>query len=387
MAMEVIWVRNFTPVLLTTIYAFASVLSVYLLATWIGSLLYRRHLRTNKVASPGYLLGLLGIFALLPLVMNDPRFIISEHVVLISIFPFCTALGYLTPQLIDDDSSGIPHKAGQAYAVNILGCVIGPLFTSYVLLPKAGEKFSTIALGIIFLFLYVAYYKKNILGKTRLMILSFLAGVMLLFSAGVTLSYEDIHLLHAGNVRDFYILGKDRIVHRDHTATVISAGEGLNKILLVNGIAITSLSPITKIMAHLPLMLLDHQPASALVICLGMGTTYRSALSWNIRTTAVELVPGVKDAFGYYFNDADRIMKNPKGKMIVDDGRRFLNRTAETFDVITIDPPPPLEAAQSGLLYSEEFYAAAKKNSDPAESCSNGSPAGNSKFSRLSPVP
>jgi spermidine synthase len=91
-----------------------------------------------------------------------------------------------------------------------------------------------------------------------------------------------------------------------------------------------------------------------------MGTTYRSALSWNIKVTAVELVPSVRDALGYYFADAESIMKNPNGKIIIDDGRRFLNRTKETFDVITIDPPPPLESAGSSLLYSEEFYSLIK---------------------------
>ena len=31
-----------------------------------------------------------------------------------------------------------------------------------------------------------------------------------------------------------------------------------------------------------------------------MGTTYRSALSWNVETTAVELVPSVTEAFAFY---------------------------------------------------------------------------------------
>ena len=44
-------------------------------------------------------------------------------------------------------------------------------------------------------------------------------------------------------------------------------------------------------MAHLPLFFLDHPPQDALVICFGMGTTYRSMLSWGIPVTAVELVP------------------------------------------------------------------------------------------------
>jgi spermidine synthase len=123
--------------------------------------------------------------------------------------------------------------------------------------------------------------------------------------------------------------------------------------------------PITKFMAHLPLAVLATQPESGLVICFGMGTTYRSLLSWDIRTTAVELVPSVRDAFPYYHADAEALLRNSKGRIVIDDGRRFLNRTSETYDVIVIDPPPPIEAAGSSLLYSREFHEAVRRHLKP----------------------
>jgi len=125
------------------------------------------------------------------------------------------------------------------------------------------------------------------------------------------------------------------------------------------------LTPITKFMIHLPLVLHRGKPESALVICFGMGTTYRSALTWDIDTTTVELVPSVTKAFGFYHADADQILCNPKGHIIIDDGRRYLKRTREKFDVIVIDPPPPPEAAGSSLLYSREFYELAKQHLKP----------------------
>ena len=42
----------------------------------------------------------------------------------------------------------------------------------------------------------------------------------------------------------------------------------------------TGLNTITKFMAHLPLASLGHPPQDTLVVCFGMGTTYRSLLSW-----------------------------------------------------------------------------------------------------------
>jgi predicted membrane-bound spermidine synthase len=41
--------------------------------------------------------------------------------------------------------------------------------------------------------------------------------------------------------------------------------------------------------------------------------------------------------------------------MIVNDGRNFLKLTRSRFDVITVDPPPPIDAAGVNHLYSREF--------------------------------
>jgi hypothetical protein len=156
-----------------------------------------------------------------------------------------------------------------------------------------------------------------------------------------------------------------RVVRRDNTATVIAAVIGTKKHLLVNGIGITVLTPVTKAMAHLPLAFLDHPPERALVICFGMGTTFRSALSWGIHVTAVDLVPSVPKLFWYFHPDAPQLLRLPRSHVVVDDGRRYLDRSSDAFDVITIDPPPPVSAAGSSLLYSTEFYTVAKKHLRP----------------------
>jgi hypothetical protein len=76
-------------------------------------------------------------------------------------------------------------------------------------------------------------------------------------------------------------------------------------------------------------------------------------------------VPSVVDAFDYYFADAADVRANPRGRIVIDDGRRFLSRSHERFDLITIDPPPPVEAAGSSLLYAEEFMVLVKQRLTP----------------------
>jgi hypothetical protein len=139
----------------------------------------------------------------------------------------------------------------------------------------------------------------------------------------------------------------------------------MEKNLLVNGYGMTFLTPMTKMMAHLPLAFLDRPPQNALDICFGMGTTFRSLLSWKINATAVELVPSVPKLFGYFHSNGPELLQSPLAHVVIDDGRRFLERNPQQYDLITIDPPPPVEAAGSSMLYSQEFYAAARKRLSP----------------------
>lgn len=354
MAMEVIWTRDFTIVLKTQVYSYASLLLVYLLATFLGTFHYRQQ-HTRKVYPAHLLLATAFASALLTVVLDDVRIQASILGVLLSIVPFCAVLGYMTPKWIDDYSGGNTQKASFAYAVNILGCVLGPLAASFLLLPWGGVRFSLVLLSVIFLpFLFWTIPSSGRFIPSFL-VTTGLGLVLLAFSLFWSMDYE----------QDFGIFFPDYVIRRDYAATVINCSGHGEKRLYVNGIVMTGQGTECTIMAHLPLAFLPHPPRSALDICFGMGTTFRSLFSWNIRSTAVELVPGVLKSFGYYYPDADHIENSPSARVVVDDGRRFLERTREKYDLITIDPPPPPEAAGSSLLYSTEFYEIAKRHLAP----------------------
>ena len=360
MAMEVVWTRAFTPVLKTQVYSFALIVFTYLGATFLGSLMYRQDLRKNRLSSTAKLISALAVTAFLPVLVNDSRLVVANWegttdgysviLLLAGIGPFCALLGYLTPALIDEYGAGNPTHAGRAYAINVLGCILGPLFACYILLPHLSERHALILLGLpffVFFFLLRADQpRRHLLGWGLTM------GIALAASLFFVRDFE----------RMLFQTQKNTIVRRDYAASVISFGEEGSKHLLVNGVGMTVLTPITKFIIHLPLAFHQGRPKSALVICFGMGTTYRSALSWNIDTTAVELVPSVTKAFGFYHADAARFINDPNGHIIVDDGRRFLKRTDKKFDVIVVDPPPPTEAAGSSLLFSREFYLLARQH-------------------------
>jgi predicted membrane-bound spermidine synthase len=352
LAMEVVWTRGFTIILLTTIYAFAAILATYLAATWVGSAVYRLSLRYARVFADEELLVLSAACALLPLVLDDPRVQSNSVTVLASVVPLCTTLGYLTPKLVDEYSAGDPRLAGRCYAINILGGILGPLFTGYVLVVIVGVRLAMVILALpLCMLAAVAVWRTvpTLSRATRLLPVA----VLLIYGVTVSRSYEE------------WVGGSGtKEVHRDYAATAIAYGTGRTRALQVNGVAITILTPITKVMAHLPLALQGHAH-DGLVICFGMGTTFRSMATWGINTTVVDLTRSVVDSFGFFHEDASAIMATPNVHVVIDDGRRFLQRTDQLFDVITIDPPPPVEAAGSSLLYSKEFYETAKRRLRP----------------------
>jgi spermidine synthase len=364
MAMEVVWTRAFAPILKTQVYSFAVVVATYLAATFIGSWIYRRDLRRSHQGSIASLLLVLSVAALLPVYAAEACFqapklglafdgSLSVAMLLASICPFCGVLGYLTPKLIDDVAAGSPSSAGRAYAANVLGCILGPLVASYGLLTILSEGHALMLLGVPFLAFYSV--ASSAISARRRLGLGLTALAVLALALFFCRSFEE------------YVFSSDKSMRsrRDYAASVICVGKGLNKWLLVNGTSMTSLTPITKFMAHLPLAYHQGKPQSALVICFGMGTTFRSALSWDVNTTAVELVPSVTGMFDFFFADAAEYLNNPKGRLVIDDGRRYLKRAPGQFDVIIVDPPPPVEAAGSSLLYSKEFYDLAKQHLRP----------------------
>lgn len=352
LAMEVVWTRGFTIILQTTIYAFAAILATYLLATALGSALYRRAVRAGLVPDDGWLLLAAAATACLPAVLDDPRIQARALGVLASIAPFCAVLGFLTPKLLDDYAGGDPARAGRGYAVNIFGSILGPLVAGYGLVtwfePRIGLLVLALPLAALAGWAVLRHAAAGAVARAALVVPLALLLVGFRFSR----SYESV------------LYGGPHEVHRDYAATAIAFGTGRTKGLLVNGIGITVLTPITKVMAHLPLAV-HGQPRNGLIICFGMGTTFRSMLSWGIDATVVDLTRSVMDAFGYFHADAAQLVADPRAHLVVDDGRRFLLRSERRFDVISIDPPPPVEAAGSSLLYSREFYRVLKQRLQP----------------------
>ena len=115
-----------------------------------------------------------------------------------------------------------------------------------------------------------------------------------------------------------------------------------------------------RLQALLPLIVHGGDPKSALVIGLGTGITAGAMLAYEglDRRVVAELLPAVQRS-AHAFHGNFGAASTPRLDVRLRDGRRELLAHTNTYDLITLEPPPPSAAGVAGL-YSSNFYELAK---------------------------
>jgi hypothetical protein len=145
--------------------------------------------------------------------------------------------------------------------------------------------------------------------------------------------------------------------HEDEIASVQAGSKDGYAQLWVTGTAMTLLTVDAKLMPILPLMI-RPQSTSAATVAFGMGSAFRGALIAGLKTEGIELVPTVPKMFHWFYPDAEQVLGDPNGEVIVTDGRNHIELTTETYDIIVTDPPPPIFSSGASVISSLEYYQA-----------------------------
>lgn len=365
-AYELLWTRLLTPTTGTYTYAFAFILVIYLLGITIGSIGYNKYAQLFK-NNKNFIFAIsqlgIGIFAL------SSVLIISNYIegklllTLAVILPASIFMGISFPAAIGllRDSHNHGKQIGISYFSNTSGSIVGAIVTSLILIPLVGSLQSIIllTLGNFLLALILISLELKLLSTTQRPI--FLSTLVLLILAIMGLLVYQGDKLFDGTTKKWLSFANAQnarvIFKEDNIASVIGiqGQEGYKNVLLVDGVAMTVKVIETRLMAHLPIAF-HKSPKSMLVICFGMGSTYRSALLHQLNTDVVELSSAVANMSSLFYSDISNLAANGKGKVIINDGRNYVKLTKKKYDLVTIDPPPPFNAAGTTVLYSEDFY-------------------------------
>ena len=168
--------------------------------------------------------------------------------------------------------------------------------------------------------------------------------------------------------------GGDLIFYREGAGGTVAvaqqrSGDNVFRRLYIQGVsnsgdAMTSLRYM-RLQALLPLLIHRGDPRSVLVIGYGTGITAGAALRdpQVQHVVCAEMLPAVIQA-GDLFPENYKASSDPRTQIRIRDGRQELLRSAEQYDLITLEPPPP-SAERVANLYSTEFYQLAGRRLRP----------------------
>ena len=399
-AYEVVWFRFLTNIGTASVYAFSGMLGTYLFGLVIGALVCAKFLAPHKDRLLRYfalvqlgiavaatftvaILGKAGTFhsllspivaALVParaqMVLGDDISFFFTCVVALLLPTTLIGISFpLASELTVTRMSVLGRRIGALYALNTIGGVLGSLTAGFVLIPYLGSQWTLTAL----IFMNIALFVTIAASRSELMTSLWRTGALAAGVVLVSLVLFGPHYLE----RQLTAFKGAKVLElresREATFAVLEYDDkatGKYQQLVVNSKSYASNRPEGRrymaAMGHYPVLLHNGPSETAAIICIGTGTTVGAVTTHEeLRSIyAIDLAPAVFDFAKYFIPLNHRFYENPKVHGVVADGRNYLLGTQNTFDVITLEPPPPQEAGVVNL-YTEEFYALAKQRMRP----------------------
>ncbi len=108
-----------------------------------------------------------------------------------------------------------------------------------------------------------------------------------------------------------------------------------------------------------PAMILHPNPRRVLIVGGGEGATLREVLRHRTveRAVMVDIDEEVVNVAKQYLEKMHQgAFSDPRAQVVIADGKEYIEKTNELFDVIILDLTDPYSAEISKALYTEEFY-------------------------------
>jgi len=379
MSFEMLGSRYLSPYFGSGIFTWAALISTILLALSMGYFLGGSAAdRRPSLAILGSLITVSSVYILLiPTFQHELQILVLEHIqdvrygslvaaTILMVFPV-TLLGAYSPfaiRLILRSTEESGRVAGRVYGVSTFGSIVGTLGTTFFLIPAIGSTAITWLLGIIGLAVGTSLFildRKSFSGRSRArpsVIGIFVASIVFCNLTNtadaqdnidiaslkklpngllekIETEYNNIFITKSG----FYIKMAFQRYGNNYTESVINLDN--EKQLPV---------PYTQQMTVG--LIYPSQLRSMVMIGLGGGTTTSYMLNFvpQLAATIVELDPGVVVAAKKYFG----LKESQRLKIRTSDGRVFLRRDRNSYDLIMVD------AFRGGYvpfhLLTREFY-------------------------------
>jgi spermidine synthase len=383
---QVVWTRTLAIFSLNAVYSFTIMLVTFLIGLAAGSAWMGR--RIDRHPQPLALFGWLQIgigmcavialyaFARMPTLLDVftartsflaslwAEFFAAAVIMIVptllmgAVFPVVARL-YTAPSPTDPsvatlpDQNGVGSRIGRLYALNTVGATLGACMAGFVFIPLIGLQRSSLLLVALNLIIgAVAVLMASPASGERLR----LAGVAGATMLAVALLPPGVYLGFREGVIPELVYYREGV---DATVAVFKVKYPPLKMSFVNG---RSEVPTDKhsmrafhLLGHLP-ALIRPDAHNALMISFGNGIASGAMATHPIpRIHAVELVAEQVEAARLYEVENRGVLDRSGFQITIEDGRNYLLRSTERYDIITADATHPINSS-SWALFTQEFY-------------------------------
>jgi spermidine synthase len=400
---EVIYTRVLKLVVGTTVYAFSTMLTAFLLGLALGSAVFSRI--AQRTSRPKLIFSivvmLVGVlvfastvgFGKLPITFMNIyegmaktwhnlialQFMLSFLILIVPTF-FMGATFPLVARIYATDLSRVGARIGTAYAFNTVGSICGSILGTFLFLTVFGVEKGMLMVALIYvvvgliLFLTVAEGIRKSLRAALAGVFVVVLAILAVMAPGwnkklmttAVYAYADLYkntgrMLQSVRTRrlEFYDEGPAATVSIEEIQGVIAMRID-GKIDASSGDDMLT----QELIAHLPLLTHDD-PDTILIVGLGSGVTLGSAETHEVEyIDCVELIESVIRAAHYFDEYSHDSEADPRADLFVGDGRNHVFLTRRKYDVIISQPTNPwIEGV--GDLFTLEYFEACRDRLKP----------------------
>ncbi|HLB74285.1 MAG TPA: fused MFS/spermidine synthase [Sedimentisphaerales bacterium] len=386
LALEVLWTRVLVFVLGTSVYAFASMLTTFILGLAIGSVI-SGHLIVPRLKRPilaigvvefllaGAVLGTIGTLEYLwhidlkivywvggALTFGGgtvTHFLDAAVVVLVPTILMGIAFP-IAVRIYAPSWDTVGSRVGRLYACNTIGCVVGSFAAGFLMAPWLGMRNSIILIVAIQFLLGVSILA--FLSEGRRMLVGAPAAVIAVaaVASAIIAVPDDVFLrtIKTYHYPSEVLFMKDGVTG---TVTVHDIPDG-DRIIAVDGVNVAGIDFMLRttqmLQGYAPLFV-HGGPKKVLQVGFGSGETCGIGVDFDksadYEYTICEICPDVFEA-GQYFKDINRgVYENPRLRKVIMDGKNFVKLTDEKFDIIMNDSTYPGTTGSSALYTYDHF--------------------------------
>ncbi len=378
LALEVIWFRCLTMYVLSTTLAASEMLAVVLAGIGLGGLAASKWLAGHARATSAIPAAALATgFAVLTSYFVLQTFTAGTQVgdwtrvlwfACVLTGPASFGSGVLLTLLAEALApyvTSATRAAATLTVANTAGAMLGPPIAAFVMLPAIGMERALIVLAGLYVIVAVVARRVDGARLTLARLVPLAAGAVVIVAA---IAFGSSARAFARAANAYAGDGSVIVSTREGPSETVFVmqqrwlGQPVYSRLVTNGFSMSGTTvPAMRYMrdfAYWPMLLHDGPLSRALVICYGVGVTVGAVADIPSLTSldVVEISRTVVDASRWiYPPPAHAPLDDPRVRLHIDDGRFFLQTTAERFDLITGEPPPPRTPGAVNI-YTREYF-------------------------------